>query len=171
MKRSIPVIILVFLFLFPVSAQAIYIHINFKTVAYLFTTDVIEWADPNGPDITLEFEYVLNARWAFSIRAGYYRTIEDSNRVYVNGIRHWEIGSRWRYYFTNNAPHLFFFGFGFDNRPQDNTITPLGEFGIQLCLKPGVFSLLGFTGYEWHWRVPSANRWVKGVELRVGFCF
>ena len=169
MKRSIPILVLTVLMLAPVTAQSAIF--NFRTVAYMFTTDLLEWADPKGVDINLEFEYVLNAKWAFSIRAGYYRTIEDSNRVYVNNIRHWEIGSRYRYYFIENAPHLLFGGFGFDNRPQDNTITPLGEIGFNLCLKPGLFSLIGFLGYEWHWRNSDANRWVKGIELRIGFCF
>jgi hypothetical protein len=162
MKKAIPLLLVLILFLAPLSA------FSFSTVKYLFTTDILEILDE---DFQLQFEYVLGSKTSFTMRVGYYRTLEDSNDIYDNNISRWEIGSRYRWFALDNAPHLLFLGLGFDNRPQDNTVTPLGEIGIQVNLKPLTASLVGFGGYEWHWKDSSANRWVKGIEIRAGICF
>ncbi|MCK4337904.1 MAG: hypothetical protein KAX11_08165 [Candidatus Aminicenantes bacterium] len=162
MKKTIPMMLVLILCLAPVSA------FSFSTVKFLFTTDILEILDK---DYQLQFEYVLGSNTSFTMRVGYYRTLEDSNNIYANNVHHWEIGSRYRWFALDNAPHLLFLGVGFDNRPQDNTVTPLGEIGIQLNLKPLTASLVGFGGYEWHWKNSSANRWVKGIEIRAGICF
>jgi len=162
MKKITPVILVFILCLAPVSA------FSFSTVNYLFTTDILEVMDN---DYGLQFEYVLSWDTSFTIRIGNYRTLEDSDNVYANNARHWEIGSRFRWYALDNAPHLLFLGIGFDNRPQDNTVTPTAEIGFQLNLKPFTVSLVGFGGYEWHYKRSSADRLVTGVEIRAGFCF
>ena len=162
MKKVIPIILVFILCLAPASV------FSFSSVSYLLTTDILEITDE---DYGLQFEYVLTWDTSFTIRIGYYRTLEDSNDVYGNDARHWEIGSRYRWYALDNAPHLLFLGVGFDNRPQDNTVTPLGEIGVQLNLKPFTASIVGFGGYEWHYKRSSADRFVTGVELRAGFCF
>jgi hypothetical protein len=162
MKKTIPMLLVLILFLAPLSA------FSFSTVKYLFTTDILEILDE---DFQLQFEYVLGSKTSFTMRVGYYRTLEDSNDIYDNNIPRWEIGSRYRWFALDNAPHLLFLGLGFDNRPQDNTVTPLGEIGIQVNLKPLTASLVGFGGYEWHWKDSNSNRWVKGIEIRAGICF
>ncbi|MBU4202411.1 MAG: DUF3575 domain-containing protein [Acidobacteria bacterium] len=163
MKKSMSVLFIV-LILAPLTSQAI----SLRGANYLFTTDILEILDS---DFQLEFEYVLNSNWSFTMRAGYYRHLEDSEAVYANNKRHWEIGARYRFYPIDTPPNLLFLGIGFDNRPQDNTITPTAEIGFQVPLRPIVFSVVGFGGFEWHFKNAPANRWVTGVELRAGICF
>jgi len=141
---------------------------DFSLVDYAFTTDILEIIDE---EYQMEFSTVIGYNSTWAARIGYYKHREDSKEEYAGGKRRWEIGFRWRYFPTERAPNLLFFGLGFDNRPQDNSITPLGEAGLNLCFKPIIVSVLGFAGYQLHWRSPRPNRWVKGIELRAGFCF
>lgn len=138
------------------------------SVHFGITTDILELIDE---DYQLEVMYYTSTRSAFSVRVGYYRTIEDSDDKYDNGDRHWELGGRWRLFVLDRAPNLLFVGAGFDNRPQDNTITPLGEVGFNFALKPVIFSLVGFGGYEIHVYNSDDSRFVKGIELRAGIAF
>ncbi|MGM0465265.1 MAG: hypothetical protein ACQERH_02395 [Acidobacteriota bacterium] len=137
-------------------------------VHFSITTDILELIDK---DYQLEVMYYTSTKSAFSVRVGYYRTIEDSNDVYANDDRHWELGGRWRLFLMDRAPNLLFVGLGFDNRPQDNTITPLGEVGFNVVLKPIIVSVVGFGGYEFHVYDSDGNRFVKGIELRAGVGF
>lgn len=137
-------------------------------VHFSITTDILELIDK---DYQLEVMYYTSTKSAFSVRVGYYRTIEDSNDVYENDDRHWELGGRWRLFLMDRAPNLLFVGLGFDNRPQDNTITPLGEVGFNVALKPIIVSVVVFGGYELHFFDSGTNRFVKGVELRAGVGF
>ncbi|MFO7980409.1 MAG: hypothetical protein R6V00_06190 [Candidatus Aminicenantes bacterium] len=137
-------------------------------VHFSITTDILELIDK---DYQLEVMYYTSTKSAFSVRVGYYRTIEDSNDVYANDDRHWELGGRWRLFLMDRAPNLLFVGLGFDNRPQDNTITPLGEVGFNVTLKPIIVSVVGFGGYEFHVYDSDGNRFVKGIELRAGVGF
>lgn len=164
MKKFFPLILVIVMLSAPVMASAF----SFRSVSYVITTDILEILDR---DYHLQFEYVLSSHTSFTIRLGNYRTLEDSNLIYANGARNWEIGSRYRWFILDTAPHLLFIGMGFDNRPQDNSVTPTGELGVQICLKPFTASLVGFSGYQWHYRSASGNRWVKGIELRAGVCF
>lgn len=137
-------------------------------VHFAITTDILELIDK---DYQLEVMYYTSTKSAFSVRVGYYRTLEDSNDVYANDDRHWELGGRWRLFLMDRAPNLLFAGLGFDNRPQDNTITPLGEVGFNVALKPIIVSVVGFGGYEFHVYDSDGNRFVKGIELRAGVGF
>jgi len=141
---------------------------RFSSVRFALTTDILELKDK---DYQVELTTVNRNNTSFSVRFGSYRNIEDSESQYPGEERRWELGARWRHFFTANAPNLVFFGTGFDNRPQDNTITPTVELGINVCFKPIILSLVGFTGYEIKWRESEANRWVRGVEVRAGLCF
>ncbi|MFW6140196.1 MAG: hypothetical protein ACOC5S_02440 [Acidobacteriota bacterium] len=137
-------------------------------IHFALTTDILELIDE---DYQLELMYYTSTKSAFSVRVGYYRTIEDSDEVYVNDERHWELGGRWRLFLMDRAPNLLFLGLGFDNRPQDNTITPLGEVGFNVALKPFLVSVIGFGGYEFHVYDSDDSRFVKGIELRAGVGF
>ena len=141
---------------------------RFSSATFMISTDIIELFDE---DYQIEFVNFGRSRSAFAVRVGSYRTIEASENVYPGDERRWEIGARWRYFLTNQAPNLIFFGTGFDNRPEDSTVTPIGELGINVLFKPLAVSLIGFYGYEVHWRHSEANRWLGGVEIRAGFCF
>lgn len=141
---------------------------RFSSVRFALTTDILELTDK---DYQVELTTVNRNNTSFSVRLGSYRNIEDSKNKYPGDERRWELGARWRIFFTANAPNLVFFGTGFDNRPQDNTVTPTVELGVNFCFKPIILSLLGFTGYEVKWRQTGENRWVKGVEVRAGLCF
>ena len=162
--KKIFFVLLLAVMMTPLSTQAF----GLRGANYLFTTDILEIIDS---DFQLEFEYVLNSHWSFTMRAGYYKHLEDSAAVYANDKRHWEIGARYRYYPLDIPPNLLFIGIGFDNRPQDNTITPTAELGFQVPLRPIVFTVVAFGGYEWHYKNSPADRWVKGIELRAGICF
>jgi len=137
-------------------------------IHFALTTDILELIDE---DYQLELMYYTSSKSAFSVRLGYYRTIEDSDDVYADDERHWELGGRWRLFLMDRAPNLLFLGVGFDNRPQDNTITPLGEAGFNLALKPIILSIVGFGGYEIHVYDTDDSRFVKGIELRAGIGF
>lgn len=164
MKRAI-CFISILLFVLTASGFGAY---KFSSASIALTTDILELADK---DYQVELSTITRNRTSFSVRLGSYRNIEDSKNKYPGDERRWELGARWRYFFTANAPNLVFFGTGFDNRPEDNTITPTVELGVNVCFKPIILSLIGFTGYEVKWRQTEANRWVKGVEVRAGFCF
>ena len=157
----------VFILLCLLSANNLLAY-KFSSASIALTTDILELADK---DYQVELSTITRNRTSFSVRLGSYRNIEDSKNKYPGDERRWELGARWRYFFTANAPNLVFFGTGFDNRPEDNTITPTVELGVNVCFKPIILSLVGFTGYEIKWRQTEANRWVKGVEIRAGFCF
>lgn len=151
--------------LFSVNSLQAY---RFSSARFALTTDILELADK---DYQVEFSTINRNRTSFSVRLGYYRHLEDSKDTYPGDERRWELGARWRYFFASNAPNLVFFGSGFDNRPQDNSVTPMVELGVNVCFKPIILSFIGFTGYEIKWRQTDANRWVKGVEIRAGLCF
>jgi len=140
---------------------------------FALTTDILELIDQ---DYQIEFMYYTSSKSAFAVRLGYYKTIEDppdedGREQYAEDDRHWELGGRWRVFLLDSAPNLLFVGVGFDNRPQDNTITPLGEIGFNLSFKPIIVSLVGFGGYEIHVYDSDDDRFVKGVELRAGVRF
>jgi len=144
-----------------------------RPIQFSVTTDILELIDN---DYQFEFMYFTSLNSAFSIRLGHYRTIEDppdkeGRKKYAGNDRHWELGGRWRFFLLDRAPNLLFFGVGFDNRPWDNTITPLGEAGFNLALRPILLSVVGFGGYEIHFFGSGTNRFVKGVELRAGIGF
>jgi len=141
---------------------------GYTSVTYTLTTDILEILDK---DIQGEFQYVLGRGSTFAVRLGTYRNLEDSDSVYAMKKRHWELGARWRKFLVAPAPQLLFFGLGFDNRPQDSTVTPTGELGVGFNFSPLAASAIVFGGYEMHWNDWDANRWVKGLELRVGFSF
>lgn len=141
---------------------------NFSLVDYAFTMDILEIIDDDY--LQVEFFSVLSHNSAWAARVGYYRHLEDSDLVYGGGKRHWELGFRWRFFPVQRAPNLVFLGIGFDNRPEDNSITPTAEAGVNLCIKPFILSIIGFAGYELHWN-DGDNRFVKGIEARAGICF
>lgn len=142
---------------------------TFAPVRYIVNTDVLEL---RTKDIQGEFQYVIG-RWStFAFRLGYYRTLEgEEDNFYPDRKRHWELGARWRRHLFSPAPHFLFVGLGFDNRPQDNTVSPTGELGVNLVLRPFAFTVLGFAAYEIHWKNMDDNWWIYGLELRVGFAF
>jgi len=137
-----------------------------SAVHFAVTSDILEILDQ---DYQGEIMYVTTYRSAFAFRLGYYRTIEDSKDTYPGNTRHWELGGRWRYFLVDTAPNLLFIGAGFDNRPKINTITPLGELGFNFTFKPFIIGIIAFGGYEVHVYNSDANRFVKGIEIRVGF--
>jgi hypothetical protein len=163
-KRIIPLIFALVIFM-GMSSQAwseMYVH-------FALTTDVLELIDE---DYQAEFMHYISAKSAFAVRLGYYRTLEDSNKEYSGDTRHWELGGRWRYDLIDIMPNfLLFAGIGFDNRPQDNTVTPLGEIGSYFFLKPFFVMVVGFGGYEIDVTNSDNNRDVWGIEARVGFGF
>ncbi|MBS3820090.1 hypothetical protein KGY73_11400 [bacterium] len=138
---------------------------------YAVTTDIWELAE--GEYFQAEFMKTVFGHSAWAARLGIYRKIEDSEMEYGEGLRRWEAGLRWRYFLLETSPHLLFLGGGVDHRPDDNSITPTGEVGFNLCFKPAVVSVIGFAGYQVHFHGFgfSKDRWVKGIELRAGFCF
>ncbi|MBE0460269.1 MAG: hypothetical protein IBX60_01350 [Candidatus Aminicenantes bacterium] len=141
---------------------------SFSSVSYSFTTDFLELLDK---DYQGEFMIVAGFRSAYAVRIGYYQYLEDSTEKYSGDKRHWELGFRWRNFLMEAAPHLISLGVGFDTRPEDNIVTPTGEIGFNLCPEPITIGIIGFVGHEIDWKNSDKNRWVKGVELRVGFCF
>jgi len=164
MKRNVGILVSV-IFVLLLSSVRMW---SLPRIRFAITTDILELIDE---DYQMEFMYLTALNSAFSFRVGYYRTIEDSDDVYVNEERHWELGGRWRLFLMDRAPNLLFVGAGFDNRPQDNTITPLGEFGFNFAFRPIILSIVGFGGYEIHFFGSGDNRFVKGVELRAGIGF
>lgn len=139
-----------------------------QNIHFTLTTDILELLDE---DIQGEFSYITSTHSTFSFRLGYYRTIEDSDGMYPGDTRRWELGGRWRQFLIDDAPDLLFIGIGFDNRPKDNTITPIGEIGFNFAFKPIVVSVVLFGGYEININDSNSSRTVKGIELRAGFGF
>ena len=139
-----------------------------QKIHFILTTDILEILDE---DIQGEISYITSTRSTFAFRLGYYRTIEDSDGIYPGDTRRWELGGRWRQFLIDAAPNLLFLGIGFDNRPKDNTITPLGEIGFNYTFKPIVVSVVLFGGYEVNINDSNANRTVKGIEIRAGLGF
>lgn len=135
---------------------------------FTLSTDIFELLDE---DIQGEFSYITSFRSSFAFRLGYYRTIEDSDEKYPGDTRRWELGGRWRQFLMDVAPNLLFIGIGFDNRPKDNTITPLGEIGFNFAYKPLIVSAVLFWGYQINFNDSDANRTVKGIEFRAGLAF
>lgn len=133
-----------------------------------FTTDVIELLQQ---EYGVEMMYVTSLRTSFAARLGSYRYLEDSDRMYPEGQRRWELGGRWRRFLLDTAPNLLFVGFGFDNRPKDSSVTPLGEIGVNLNYSLICVSLVAFAGYELHLQGVEGDRWVTGIELRTGITF
>ena len=164
MKKKFGILISI-MFVFLLSSVRMW---SAPAVHFGITTDILELIDE---DYQLEVMYYTSTKSAFSVRVGYYRTIEDSDEKYADGDRHWELGGRWRLFVLDRAPNMLFVGAGFDNRPQDNTITPLGEVGFNLVLKPFIVSVVGFGGYEIHVYDSDESRFVKGIELRAGVAF
>jgi hypothetical protein len=159
-------IFVIFLFLPGIASAEAW---NYSAVRYIVNTDVLEILDK---DIQGEFQYIIGRQSTFAFRLGYYRTLEgNEGNVYPDLKRHWELGARWRRHPFTPAPHFLFVGLGFDNRPQDNTVSPTGELGANLVLRPLTVTVLGFAAYEIHWKNSDDNWWVYGVELRVGFAF
>lgn len=169
MKKKWTVLIFVWFVLLFSSVQVW----SLPYVKFTVTTDIFELIDK---DYQFEFMLLTSRKSAFSIRLGHYRTIEDppdeeGREKYAGDDRHYELGGRWRLFLLGRAPNLLFLGAGFDNRPWDNTITPLGEVGFNVILRPLVLSVVGFGGYEVHFYGSGENRYVKGVELRAGIGF
>ncbi len=163
-KRIVLFITAIFLFtgLSSLARSEMYVH-------FALTTDILEIIDE---DYQAEFMSYISAKSAFSVRLGYYRTKEDSNETYKGDTRHWELGGRWRYDLVDIMPNfLLFAGIGFDNRPQDVTVTPLAELGSYFFLKPLLVMVVGFGGYEIDVNDTDNSRFVKGIELRVGIGF
>ena len=150
--------ILGMIFLFTAASLQAY---RFSSASFALTTDILELTNK---DYQVELSTIGRNKTSFSIRLGSYRNIEDSKNTYPGNERRWELGTRWRYFFTSNAPNLVFFGFGFDNRPEDNTITPTAELGINVFVKPIILSLIGFIGYEVKWRQSEANRRLRVLK-------
>jgi len=52
-------------------------------------------------------------------------------------------------------------------------ITPLGEAGFTLNIKPLSFTIMGTYGYEFYLKQSPdfEPHWVTGFELRAGICF
>ncbi len=163
--KKLCVLMLVLTFLF--AANSTYAASLFSG-NFALTTDFLMLFDQ---DYQGEFSYILTSKSTFSARLGYFRHLEASSEEYQGDTRKWELGGRWRYFIADTAPNLFFIGVGFNNRPEVNTVTPLGEVGLNLCLKPLIVGVVGFAGYQWHWKNSDANKWVNGVELRAGICF
>jgi len=163
-KRIILFITAIFLFtgMSSLGWSEMYVH-------FALTTDVLELIEE---DYQAEFMHYISAKSAFSVRLGYYRTIEDSDDTYGGDTRRWELGGRWRYDLVDIMPNfLLFAGIGFDNRPQDVTVTPLAELGSYFFLKPLFVMVVGFGGYEIDVNNTDNSRFVKGIELRVGIGF
>ena len=133
-----------------------------------FTTDMIELLQQ---EYGIEMMYITSLRTSFAARLGSYRRLEDSEQTYPGDHRHWEIGGRWRTFLLDTAPNLLFIGFGFDNRPKDSSLTPLGEVGVNLNASFFCASLIAFGGYELHLQGVGGDRWVTGIELRTGITF
>lgn len=133
-----------------------------------FTTDVIELLQQ---EYGIEMMYVTSLRTSFAARLGSYRHLENSERMYPDDQRRWELGGRWRRFLLDAAPNLLFVGFGFDNRPKDSSVTPLGEIGINLNRSFLCVSMIAFAGYELHLQGVEGDRWVAGIELRTGITF
>ena len=134
----------------------------------VFTTDIIELFQG---EYGIEMMYNTSLRTSFAARLGSYRYLEDSDRAYPEDQRRWEIGGRWRTFLLDTAPNLLFVGFGFDNRPKDSSVTPLGEVGVNLNYSFLCASLIAFGGYEIHLQGVEGDRWVTGIELRAGITF
>ncbi|MBD3412970.1 MAG: hypothetical protein GF421_00870 [Candidatus Aminicenantes bacterium] len=169
MKKKIGILVSVMFVLLLLSVRMW----SLPPVHFAFTTDILEIIDE---DYQIEVMYYTSWKSAFSVRLGYYRTIEnppneEGLEVYADGDRHWELGGRWRLFLLDRAPNMLFVGAGFDNRPQDNTITPLGEVGFNLVFKPIILSVVGFGGYEIYVYESDNNRFVTGIELRAGVGF
>jgi len=165
MKKRIILVITAILLITGISSLAwseMYVH-------WALTTDVIELLDE---DYQAEFLAYITAKSSFAVRIGYYRTIEYSDRTYGGTERRWELGGRWRYDLVDIMPNfLIFAGAGFDNRPEDRTVTPLAEVGSYFFLKPLFVMVVGFGGYEIEVTDSSKNRDVWGIEARIGFGF
>ena len=141
-------------------------------VHWALTTDLIELIDEE--EYQAEFLAYITAKSSFAVRLGYYKAKEYNGGQYSEDgeTRHWELGGRWRYDLVDIMPNfLIFAGVGFDNRPQDRTVTPLAEFGSYFFFKPAFVMVVGFGGYEIDVTESENNRDVWGIELRVGIGF
>jgi hypothetical protein len=166
MKKRIILIPLAVLLLTGMSSLAwsqMYVH-------WALTTDILELIDE---EIQAEFMHYITAKSFFAVRLGYYRETESPDGTKYSGdTRHWELGGRWRYDLVDITPNfLIFAGIGFDNRPEDRTVTPLAEIGSYYFFKPIFAMVVGFGGYEINVTDSDKNREVYGIELRVGIGF
>ncbi len=144
-----------------------------KPVDYGVTADVLWLADK---DFGFELASTLSARSVWTVRFGFTKHREGQGGpgdAYSDGKGRWYLGFRYRAYIPARAPHLVWLGVGWDNRPQDNLITPLLEAGASLNFKPLTVSILYAVGYEIYVRSRASwtSRWVHGPEIRAGFCF
>lgn len=144
-----------------------------KPINYAVTADVLWLADG---DYGFELASTLSARSSWAVRFGYTKHREGQGGpgdAYHDGKGRWYLGFRWRAYYPARAPHLLFISLGWDNRPQDNLVTPLVDAGVTLNLKPLTVTALYSVGYEIYVRSRSSwsSRWVHGPEIRAGFCF
>jgi len=139
-------------------------------IEYALTTDIPQLLDA---EYQVEFTSMLTVRTAWAVKAGYFKHRQGTDNHYADGKGRWDIGFRWRYYLIQRAPHWLFLGFGWNNRPQDAQITPLGEAGFTLNIRPLSFTVMGTYGYEFYLKQSPEfePRWVKGFELRAGICF
>ncbi|MBM3297649.1 MAG: hypothetical protein FJY80_15385 [Candidatus Aminicenantes bacterium] len=144
-----------------------------RPVEYAVTADVLWLMDK---DYGFELASTLSARSSWSVRFGYTKHREGvggPGDLYHDGKGRWYLGFRWRWYYPARAPHLLFVSAGWDNRPQDNLVTPLIDAGLSLNFKPLTVSVLYSVGYEIYVRSRTSwsSRWVHGPEIRAGFCF
>jgi hypothetical protein len=166
MKKRIILFTLVVLLFTGMSSLAwsqMYVH-------WALTTDILELIEE---EIQAEFLHYITAKSFFAVRLGYYKATEGPDgEEYGGDTRHWELGGRWRYDLVDLTPNFIIFaGIGFDNRPQDRTVTPLAEIGSYYFFKPIFAMVVGFGGYEIDVTDSDENREVYGIELRVGIGF
>ncbi|MBN2200059.1 MAG: hypothetical protein JW747_09465 [Candidatus Aminicenantes bacterium] len=144
-----------------------------KPIDYAVTADLLWLADG---DYGFELASTLSARSSWAVRFGYTKHREGQGGpgdAYHDGKGRWYLGFRWRIYYPARAPHLVFVSTGWDNRPQDNLVTPVIEAGTTLNFKPLTITALYSLGYEIYVRSRSSwsSRWVHGPEIRAGICF
>lgn len=139
-------------------------------IEYALTTDIPQLL---AGDYQVEFTSMLSLHTAWAVKAGFFKRRQGTDEPYADGKGRWDIGFRWRYYLVQRAPHWLFLGVGWNNRPQDGQITPLGEAGFTLNIRPLSFTVMGTYGYEFYLKQSPdfEPHWVKGLELRAGFCF
>jgi len=167
----IPAGLLVLLSVTAASAQTAALSNFFvPRVEYALTADIPQLLDG---EYQVEFTSMLTLHTAWAVKAGYFRRRQGTDEHYADGKGRWEIGFRWRYYLIQRAPHWLFLGIGWNNRPQDAQITPLGEAGFTLNIRPLSFTVMGTYGYEFYLKQSPdfEPHWVTGFELRAGFCF
>ena len=167
----IPAGILVFFIVAAASAQtSAPPNILVPRIEYALTIDIPQLLDG---EYQVEFTSMLTLRTAWAVKAGYFKHLQGTDEHYTDGKGRWDIGFRWRYYLIQRAPHWLFLGIGWNNRPQDAQITPLGEAGFTLNILPLSFTVMGTYGYEFYLKQSAdfVPLWVKGLELRAGVCF